>query len=360
MKKALTSRFKLLILTLCVMLAGYLFFTNEISLTRPMAGEESANTDGIVVQVARQVSPSVVGISNLQNNGDVFGQSSSESTGSGVIIDPRGYIVTNNHVVQGADKLIVTLADGNEREATIVGQDPRTDLAVIKIDVKNKVSPAVFGDSEKLEVGQQVVAIGNPLGLRFARSVTSGVVSGLNRLITTEEGFMFRLIQTDAAINPGNSGGALVNMNGEVVGINTVKIAVPGFEGMGFSIPSRQVQMIAKDLMEHGKVLRPVLGIRILGEIKPNEASYFNLPVRHGVIVSPHSDGSAGKAGIKEYDIITAVNGKKVETALDLQEIIMNCKVGDTVKLSILRMSGGAGENAQKITRKIKLERDGH
>lgn len=356
--KITTSRIKLLVLVLCVVLVGYLFFTNEISLTRPIVGEENVNTGGIVVQVARQVSPSVVGITNLQNSGGMFSQNSSESTGSGVIIDSRGYIVTNNHVVQGADKLIVTLVDGNEREATIVGQDPRTDLALIKIKVKNKVSPAAFGDSEKLEVGQQVVAIGNPLGLRFARSVTSGVVSGLNRLITTEEGFMFRLIQTDAAINPGNSGGALVNMNGEVVGINTVKIAVPGFEGMGFSIPSRQVQMITKDLMEHGKVVHPVLGIRILGEIKPNEASYFNLPVHHGVIVSPNSGGSAGKVGIKEYDVITAVNGKKVETALELQELIMKRKAGDTVKISIVRMPGAAGGKAQKFTREIKLQRE--
>src|SRR5690606_6841013 len=143
-----------------------------------------------------------------------------------------GYIVTNNHVVKDADKIIVTLADGNEEEAQIIGTDPRTDLAVIKVKVDNYVTPVKFGDSDKLLVGEEVVAIGNPLGQRFARTVTAGIVSGLNRLLTTEEGFTFRLIQTDAAINPGNSGGALVNLRGELIGINTVKIAAEGFEGM--------------------------------------------------------------------------------------------------------------------------------
>lgn len=357
MNRRAIQRIRFFLIFLCFALASYLLITNITGLSKPMLIQKpSTMVNGSVVDVARKVSPSIVGITNLRQTGDMFNRRNSESTGSGVIYNREGYIVTNNHVVRGADKLIVTLADGNEKEAVVVGTDPRTDLAVIKIEVKKKVSPAVFGDSENLEVGQQVVAIGNPLGLRFARSVTSGVVSGLNRLITTEEGFMFRLIQTDAAINPGNSGGALVNLDGEVVGINTIKIAVAGFEGMGFSIPSRQVQMVVKDLIEHGKVLRPILGIRILGEIKPNEASYYNLPIRYGVVVTPISKGSAAGAGIKEYDIITAVNGQKVETGLQLQEKIMTYKIGDTVKLAVIRMPRNEGGKMQKLSIAVKLE----
>src|SRR5690606_11102043 len=139
----------------------------------------------------------------------------------------------------------------------------------IKIQVERKVTPARLGNSDRLLVGQEVVAIGNPLGLRFARSVTAGIVSGLNRVITTEEGFVLRLVQTDAAINPGNSGGALVNLDGEVIGINTIKIAMQGFEGMGFSIPSNQVKTIVNEMIKNGRVIRPMMGIKILGEINP-------------------------------------------------------------------------------------------
>lgn len=340
----------------CLGIGVFSFLDSRISPSKPMVNEEQVVT-GAISEVATRVSPSVVGITNLSRDGDMFNQRSVEKTGSGVIIDKEGYIVTNNHVVRDAEKLIVTLADGNEEEARIIGTDPRTDLAVIKIKVDNRVTPAELGDSEKLVVGQEVIAIGNPLGLRFARSVTAGIVSGLNRLLTTEEGFVFRLIQTDAAINPGNSGGALVNLDGQVVGINTVKIASEGFEGMGFSIPSNQVKVVVDNIKKHGRVIRPIMGINIIGEITRDQANYFNLPVTNGVAVDPLPGGPADRAGIKKYDIITKIDNEEIQTGLELQEKIFSKKIGQTVKVKIIRLPRtGNGKIAVKnIT--IKLDK---
>lgn len=311
-----------------------------------------------VSNVAKKVSPSIVGISNLSSSGDMFTRVNNEAAGSGVIYNRSGYIISNYHVVRGAESLIVTLADGNSREAALIGVDPRTDLAVLKIKADLKLTPARLGNSDNLQVGQEVVAIGNPLGLRFARSVTAGVVSGLNRIITTEEGFVFRLIQTDAAINPGNSGGALVNLKGEVVGINTIKIVMPGFEGMGFSIPSRQVQTVVNEIIKNGRVIRPVLGIRIVGEINAQEAKYYKLPVSHGVVVQPLPDSPAQKAGLKVNDIITKVNGESVETGLALQEKIFARKVGEKVDLQIIRLPARSGSKVQTIKMQVELVQD--
>lgn len=308
-----------------------------------------------VSEVAARVSPSVVGITNLQKSGNIFSQRTTESTGSGVILDKEGYIVTNNHVVKGADQLMVTLIDGSEEKAKIIGTDPRSDLAVIKIKVDNRVTPAKLGDSDRLAAGQQVLAIGNPLGLRFARSVTAGVISGLNRLLTTEEGFSSRLIQTDAAINPGNSGGALFDLNGEVVGINTIKIAAAGFEGMGFSIPVNQVKHVVASIKKQGRVDWPVMGVRIIGEIGKTEANYFNLPDCCGVIVMPDEGSPAQKAGMKPYDIIIAIDKREVVTGTDLQEIVAQKKIGQTIKVKIARVPQEAGPRAQLKTFSIKL-----
>jgi len=313
---------------------------------------------GAVSDVARQVSPSIVGISNLRSSGDMFNRSNSEATGSGVIYDRSGNIITNYHVVKDAEHLIVTLADGNTKEASLVGSDPRTDLAVVKIKVDNKVTPARLGNSDRLLVGEEVVAIGNPLGLRFARSVTSGVVSGLNRAISTEEGFVFRLIQTDAAINPGNSGGALVNLDGEVVGINTIKIAMQGFEGMGFSIPSNQVKKVVSEIIKNGRVIRPLMGIKIVGEINPQEARYYKLPVSHGVIVAPLSGGPALRAGLKTNDIVSKINGESIETGLELQEKIFAKKVGQKVKLEIIRLPAQTTGRVEALTIQVELVKD--
>ncbi|MDD3363478.1 MAG: trypsin-like peptidase domain-containing protein [Syntrophomonas sp.] len=350
---------KIFLICFCLGLGTFIFFN---SLTGPskkvINDEQGVPAIGSVSNVASKVSPSIVGVSSLRRNGDMFNQRSSEATGSGVIWDKEGHIVTNYHVVEGADRLVVSLVDGNQEEATVVATDPRTDLAVIKIKVDRKVTPAKFGNSDKLVVGQQVVAIGNPLGLRFARSVTSGVVSGLNRIITSEEGFVFHLIQTDAAINPGNSGGALVDLSGQVVGINTIKIAVPGFEGMGFSIPSKQVGMVVNDLLKNGRVLRPIMGIKILGEISPDEASYYNLPVSNGVVVIPVPGGPADQVGIKENDIVTKINGEPVENGQELQEKIFASKIGDEIELQIVRIVRQGSTQIENLTIKVKLGQD--
>jgi serine protease Do len=337
-----------------------MLFGSLNGISKPMLkGTNEASTVGSVSSVAKKVSPSIVGISSIHSNGDMFNQNNTESTGSGVILDKEGNIVTNYHVIKNADRIVVSLADGNQKDATIVGTDPRTDLAVIKIKVERKVTPAEFGNSDKLEVGQEVVAIGNPLGLRFARSVTAGIVSGLNRIITTEEGFVFRLIQTDAAINPGNSGGALVNLDGQVIGINNIKINVPGFEGIGFSIPSQQVKTVVGELLKNGRVLRPILGIKILGEITADEARHYNLNINQGVVVAPVKGGPADKAGIKEYDIITKVQGQKIGTGQELQEKVFACRIGEVIKVDITRIPrNGTGKTENKVLQ-VKLEKDG-
>lgn len=336
-------------------LAIYSAVNSSLAPSKPMVQEETGPT-GAVSDVAARVSPSVVGISNLQKDGRIFDGHNSQSTGSGVVLDREGYIVTNNHVVRGADHLLVTLVDGQEREAKIVGTDPRTDLALIKIKSDRRLTPAVFGNSDNLTVGQEVVAIGNPLGLRFARSVTAGVVSGLNRLLTTEEGFVYRLIQTDAAINPGNSGGALVDLDGRLVGINTAKIAAEGFEGMGFSIPANQVDMVVEQIRSNGKVTRPLLGVRIIGELSQDQARYYQLPVKHGVVVEPHARGPADRAGLKQYDIITRIDRKEVQTSQELQETLFDKKVGQVVRVQLMRLPEVQGGKVEVRTFEVKLD----
>lgn len=322
----------------CIGLGSTAIFKPEMLPRQPAAIESQSSPEQDISVAASEVSPSIVGISNYQRSAGVVDQRSPESTGSGVIVDGQGHIVTNNHVIKGAERIVVTLADGNEEEAQLVGSDARTDLALIKVKVDRHVTPISFGDSDRLVVGQQVLAIGNPLGLRFARSVTAGVISGLNRLLTTEEGFPFRLIQTDAAINPGNSGGALVSLDGKLIGINTIKISAEGFEGIGFAIPSNQVQSVINDLKQYGRVIRPVMGIKILGEVSLDQARYHQLPRDCGVVVEPVAGGPAAKAGIKDLDIVCKIDGQEVATSLELMERIAMKESGDNVKVEVIRL----------------------
>lgn len=352
-------KFILMTAALLLVAAGYISgqLVEPLLANRQSTRVENGNGHS-VIQTARDLNPCIVSIVSYSDEGDFFSQRKVTKSGSGVVIDPSGYIVTNNHVIDNADRTQVSFHDGRRKTAKLIGKDQRTDLALLKVEGV-KVTTADFGDSDSLVVGQEVVAIGNPMGEKFARTVTAGVVSGLNRILTTEEGFVFRLIQTDAAINPGNSGGALCNLQGEVIGINTVKIAVSGYEGMGFAIPSNQVVQVVNDLRTKGRVERPVAGLQVVDEVTSELATYYNLPVTYGVAVKPIKGGPAEKAGLKDYDIIRSVNGKKVQTAYDLQECLFNCKVGDEATLSVTRLARGPGERLKNFDCRVTLCSDG-
>ncbi len=285
-----------------------------------------------VVQVAKNVGPTVVGITNKAVALDFFNnQVETEGVGSGVIFRNDGYIVTNNHVVANSRELIVSLADGNSVPGTLVGADEMTDIAVVKIDMKD-LPTAHFGNSDEIMVGEPVVAIGNPMGLEFQGSVTVGVISALNRTLELDDK-RFKLIQTDAAISPGNSGGALVNYDGEIIGINSAKLARSGVEGMAFAIPINTVQYVINELMEKGYVARPYLGVTIFD--KPTAARYgYQLNISRGVYVFQVSLNSpAGRAGIQRGDIILSLDDKPVNSVNEIRADIAARKVGDTVKI---------------------------
>lgn len=285
-----------------------------------------------VVQVAREVGPAVVGITNKAVARNIFNQAvETEGVGSGVIFRADGYIVTNNHVVEGAREIIVSLADGSTVNGKLVGTDEMTDIAVVKVDAQN-LPAARFGNSDEIMVGEPVVAIGNPMGLEFQGSVTVGVVSALNRTIEINDR-RFNLLQTDAAISPGNSGGALVNYDGEVIGINSAKLAKSGVEGIAFAIPSNVVQNVIREIMEKGYVARPYLGVTIFDE--PTAARYgYALELERGVYVFQVALNSpAGRAGLQRGDIILSINDKAVNSVTEIRADIAGRKVGDTVRV---------------------------
>jgi len=277
-----------------------------------------------------------------------------EGVGSGVIYDAKnGYVATNNHVVQGAKEITVYLTDGRNVKGKVLGTDPATDLAVVKIDAKDLPS-APLGDSSTIQVGEPAIAIGNPLGMELRGSVTVGIVSALNRTVTVGDN-KYTLIQTDAAINPGNSGGALVNADGEVMGINSAKYAGSGVEGIGFAIPINTAKPILEGLVKHGTIARPYLGVRIIDEEtfnKKNGTDKKNIGIDfHGGIYidSIVRDSPVHKAGIRPGDIITKFNGAKVSKTQDLITKVSGSAVGDTVTLTIVR-----GDT--ELTKSVTLE----
>ena len=316
---------------------------------------ESASFSGVVKRVApsvvkittqtkaRRVAANVQDFPGLDNPAfrQFFGgrmpqieQAPQSGLGSGVIISADGYIATNNHVVQGADQLTVTLVDGREFTAKVIGRDPQTDIAVIKVDAKDL--PAItFADSGKIEVGDRVLAIGNPFGI--GETVTTGIVSAMGRrpgLGLAYEDF----IQTDAAINPGNSGGALVDVQGRLIGINTAILSrTGGFQGVGLAVPANLVGHVADNLVQNGKVVRGYLGVGAQ-DITPSLAESLELKSRAGALVSDvQPDSPAAKAGLKSGDVITAVNGQKVEDANKLTFTISAAAPGTKLELDILR-----------------------
>ena len=253
------------------------------------------------------------------------------SLGSGFIVDKEGYIVTNNHVVENADEILVKLSDGKEYDAELVGRDPKTDLALIKIKGSSDFVPLPMGNSDQLDVGSWVVAIGSPFGLE--QTVTAGIVSAKGRVIGA--GPYDNFIQTDASINPGNSGGPLLNMNGEVVGINTAIIARG--QGIGFAIPINMAQNIVNELKEHGSVTRGWLGVGIQ-DLTPELAEYYGLEEKKGVLVSQVFKGDpAEEAGIKPNDIIVSVDGETVNTGRELSAKIADLEVGKKTKIVVIR-----------------------
>lgn len=286
-----------------------------------------------VVQAAKKVGPAVVGITTKVYNRDIFNRKVlvGEGVGSGIIFDKAGYIATNNHVVGDSKTVIVSLADGQSTEGTVVGRDARTDLAVVKINVDN-LPVAEFGDSDSLQVGEPAIAIGNPLGLEFQGTVTAGVISSLNRTLGAE-GQSMKLIQTDAAINPGNSGGALVTADGKVVGINSAKISKEGIEGMGFAIPINQAKGVIEQLIANGKVVRAYLGVYAAD--KDIAARYgYQWDHESGILVMKVAKNSPlSLTDVRVGDYILSIDGKTVDTVKGMREIIDAHKPGDKISL---------------------------
>lgn len=297
-----------------------------------------------VIQIAEKVGPTVVGITNTVDlDTAIYHQNVPKGTGSGVVFDDNGHIVTNYHVVQGNDKIVVTLADGKNLSAKLVGFDERTDLAVVKVNGKG-LKPATFGDSDKVRVGELAVAIGNPLGEQFASTVTAGVISALNRTVNVDEQ-RFRLLQTDAAISPGNSGGALVDSKGQVIGINSVKIVDVDVEGLNFAIPANTVKPIVESIIKNGRVIRPWLGI-LGGDVNPAVVHQQKLTVDKGVFVSDiPAGGPAAKAGMHKGDVIVSFDGKPLKDFGELRANIDKHKIGDKVEIGIVR-----GKEQKKLT----------
>jgi len=318
----------------------------------------ATSSDGfatVIRQVSQEVKPAVVQVTNEQVTSGTMQQGSAVpvGVGSGFIYDNQGHILTNNHVVEGASKLIVSLPDGRTFDAKLIGTDPQTDLAVVQISGSN-LPVAKLGDVSQMQVGDWVVAIGNALALPGGPTVTAGLVSALGRVVqepgaTTSSGqtqggpFLFDMIQTDAPINPGNSGGPLINLNAEVIGINTLgggaTSSGAAIQDINFSISMATAKPIADQLVATGKVVHPYLGISY-GFLTPAIAAQYGYPVSYGDVVTSVVSGSpAEKAGLQAQDIILEVDGQKVDQESTLALAIHQHKPGDTITLSVLRGS---------------------
>lgn len=317
-----------------ILYTGILFvFNNNPSTVSNGVNEVLVGENVSIPAVISKTSPSVVQISRSSITGTALG--------SGVILDPTlGYVVTNYHVVQDSGDLTVNLLDGRVTRATRVGGDPDADIAVIQLEDKSGLTGMELGDSSTLKVGQMAIAIGSPLSLDFVNSVTVGVISALARDITvtsaTGTEVILTVLQTDAAINPGNSGGALINTLGQLVGINSVKIAVPGVEGIGFAIPVNTLKPIVEEIIKTGKVTRPYLGVSGLTDISPAMAVYYNLP--EGVLVgSVAKDSPAIRGGLRDNDIILKIGESEVKTAAELRNALFKQKPGDRILIEVSR-----------------------
>jgi len=314
----------------------------------------SLNVVTDITKAVEKAGDAVVGITNLQTTSFWSESSSQEAgSGSGVIykkLDGKAYVVTNHHVIEGANSLEVTLSDGTKLEAKLRGSDVWTDLAVLEVDGNKIETIAEFGDSDALKIGEPVIAIGNPLGATFSGSVTQGIVSGLERAIPVDinqDGaidWQAEVLQTDAAINPGNSGGALINISGQVIGINSMKIAQSSVEGIGLSIPIKSAEPIISDLEEFGEVKRPYMGIQLqsVNEVSAyHQKETLKLPedVTSGVVIMTVDPNSpAEQAGLEDLDVIVEMDGDPIKDVIDLRKHLYNKKkVGDQLKIKFYR-----------------------
>lgn len=338
--------------------------------------QTSYKNENSTTQAVNKIKDAVVSVITYSANkqSSVFGTEESNSDtdnqqiaseGSGVIYKKNendAYIVTNTHVINGASKVDIRLADGTKVPGEIIGSDTFSDIAVVKISSEKVTTVAEFGDSSQLNVGEIAIAIGSPLGSEYANTVTQGIISSLNRNVSlkSEDGqaISTKAIQTDTAINPGNSGGPLVNIQGQVIGITSSKIASNGgtsVEGLGFAIPSNDVQNIIKQLESDGKVTRPALGIQMvnLSNVGANDLRKLNIPsgLTSGVVVRSVQSNMPANGHLQKYDVITKVDDKEITSSTDLQHALYNHAIGDTIKITYYR-------NGKEETTSIKLDKN--
>ncbi|KKI89522.1 serine protease [Bacillus sp. SA1-12] len=327
----------------------------------------SVNVNTAITDIVNEVSDAVVGVVNLQEAGfwNESGQTeeAEAGTGSGVIYKKEGknaFIVTNHHVIAGATQVEISLSDGTRIPAEILGSDELTDLAVLRVESDKIKKVAQFGNSDQVKPGEPVIAIGNPLGLQFSGSVTQGIISGTERAVPIDENgdgqvdWNAEVLQTDAAINPGNSGGALINMDGKVIGINSMKIAQEAVEGIGLAIPSNHAIPIIEDLEKYSEVRRPYIGISMqsLNEISSyhkQQTLKLSEDITTGIVVMSVAPMSpAAQAGLQEFDVITEFAGEELKDVIELRKILYKQKIGETVEFTYYR-------EGEKKTGKMRL-----
>lgn len=329
----------------------YSYLTAKISNTAQHQGVANdgnkiiTKEEGDIASVVDRVGPSVVSIITKSTGNSFYGTRDEEGAGTGIIVGKDGLILTNKHVVSDTDQVGIVLSDGTKYEnVKVLGADPLNDVAFLKVEGVSTLPAVELGDSSSIRVGQRVVAIGNSLG-QYQNTVTSGIISGIGRPISAQAGDTIEnlsdLIQTDAAINPGNSGGPLLNLNGQVIGINTA--IIENAQGIGFSIPINATKGILKGVLSKGIVERAYLGVNFI-PITPDVAKSYNLPVKKGAYVESLNDksavikdGPADKAGVKDGDIITKIGGIEVGVGGGISSLVSEYAPGDTVELTILR-----------------------
>lgn len=310
----------------------------------------SVKVNSQITEAVNKVRSAVVGVENLGSSDDPFSSANvKQGTGSGIIFqksNDKALVVTNYHVIEGNKKVQVVLPLSNDKsktvQAKVLGYDQVTDLAVLEIDAAGVTEVAEFGNSDTLQAGEPAIAIGNPLGPQFSQSVTVGVISSPKRTIDVTETTATDVIQTDAAINPGNSGGALVNAAGQVIGINSLKIAESGVEGLGFAIPANDAQPIIEQLIKQGHVPRPYLGVQLydLQEMLPSAWDELKLPssVQNGVLIKTvEANTPAALAGMKSRDVIVAIDKQAIANSSELRKHLYTKKIGNKVDLTIYR-----------------------